>query len=191
MRVTGREKSMGWDPIRLFLQRPEARLALASSSRPAKKWATPMPMSGLARCSRGLRRNEVSKCFIARSGSPAHALSQPLHCQPRAELGLSFSPWSTRAIATSISSPKRRECTRHCIEHPDRHRPPEVPVAKVDPLPAARFRIVGPAVEMQFEMPRRGLRQGRNRNRDHARWPALATRATRIVALFSQDKAIA
>src|SRR6516164_800112 len=38
---------------------------------------------------RGLRRSAAPRCSIAMSGWPAHILSVPLMCQPRAKFGLS------------------------------------------------------------------------------------------------------
>ena len=78
----------------------------ASSSRLAKKWPTPIPISVAGEGSRGLRRNAVSRWEIAKSGFPAHNLSHPLRCQPYAKLGLICKDRSTRAMAASMSSPK-------------------------------------------------------------------------------------
>src|SRR3979490_686950 len=60
-------------------------LAAASSNRRLKNKAMPIPVSGAPKRSRGLRRNEASKCSIARSGLPANSLSTALQYQPRAK----------------------------------------------------------------------------------------------------------
>src|SRR5262245_42558516 len=74
----------------------------ASSKRPAKKCANPIPacarnISG----SRGLKRMAHVKCSIARSDSPRKTLSQPLRSQAVAELGLSINARSTYGIPLS------------------------------------------------------------------------------------------
>jgi hypothetical protein len=103
--VTGRKKAVSWHPVGMLLQRSE-QIVLACSNRPAKKWPTPIPMKGFPVWSCGLRRKAVSKWSIARGDCPAHSLSQPLRCQPKAKLGFSDTARSINAMAALISSPK-------------------------------------------------------------------------------------
>ena len=98
--VTRREEAIARHPALLHLQRAKQ---LKSSG---KKVADTDPHQSRWRRLARIEEQPVSKCLTARSGCPAHNLIQPLQRQPSAELGLSSSERSIKAMAASRSSPK-------------------------------------------------------------------------------------